>query len=97
MEPIGWTRWAPEGVLTWAALACQLIWQEQRRQATRTARWTPVVDQRALSAAVARWYQWQCIAEWKKGQGPQRRNGCALIMVHLFVYMHLVLTLLISF
>ena len=46
-----------------------------------------VVSQRTLAAAVAWWHRRQCMAaaEWKKGQGPQWRNECAQIMLHLFV------------
>ena len=43
-----------------------------------------VVSKRTLAAAVAWW--WQGMAERNKGQGPQWRNGCAQIMLHLFVY-----------
>ena len=42
-----------------------------------------VVSRRTLAAAVAWW--WQSMAAWKKGQGPQWRNECALIMLHLFL------------
>ena len=49
-----------------------------------------VGSQRTLAAAVAWW--WQCMAEWKKGQGPQWRNECAQIMLHLFVYMTIIAT-----
>ena len=38
------------------------------------------VSQRTLAAAVA------SMAKRKKGHGPQCRNECALIMLHLFVY-----------
>ena len=40
-----------------------------------------MVSKRTLAAAVAWW--WQCMAERKKGQGPQWRNEWAQIMLHL--------------
>ena len=43
-----------------------------------------VVTKRNLMVAVA--WRWQGMAERTKGQGPQWRNKCAQIILHLFVY-----------
>ena len=73
------------GVRTWNALrASDLAGAEEASHAN-----CAVVSQCTLAAAVAWW--WQCMAEWKKGQGPQWRNECALIMLHLFVYILIII------
>ena len=81
-KPMDWARWAPKGVLTWTALACQSDWQDQRRKATRTVhvRWWTARSGSGSGLAAAVYCL--VVREWTRRR-RQWQSVCGLLCLHL--------------